>query len=178
MLLASFAFLAFHRQSMAQPESATRSNVLADELEKHPNCVICNMDRRKFHYARHLLHYADNLVQGTCSVNCAAVCMVQERRRGFLAIYAPDFGATSEPRPLFEVSSVTYLIGSDLRGVMTKTSKIPFANRDAALLARQTHGGETADFAAAIRASLEEIANSVTRRYEERLLRQARTTEP
>ena len=33
-----------------QPDSAPLEN----ELEKYPRCVICNMDRRQYHYARHL----------------------------------------------------------------------------------------------------------------------------
>ena len=152
-------------------------DVLVDELEKHPRCVICNMDRRKFHYARHLLHYADNHVQGTCSVQCAAECMLHERRRGFQAIYAPDFGASLDPKPLIEAASASYLIGSDLRGVMTAISKVPFASREAAELARQRYGGEIGSFATAISASLEEMAVGIVRRYgndRERLLRKAR----
>src|SRR5574343_734388 len=159
-------------------ESPIDSDILADELEKHPRCVICNMDRRKFHYARHLLHYADNHVQGTCSVHCAAECMLRERRRGFLAIYAPDFGTASDPKPLVEAASATYLIGSDLRGVMTPVSKVSFASREAALLAKQNYGGEIAGFAVAISTSFEEMAGSVVRRYgndRERLLRKARS---
>ena len=134
------------------------------------------MDRRKFHYARHLLHYADNHVQGTCSVHCgrSAWC----RSGGwFSGIYAPDFVAAGEPKPLFEAASATYLIGSDLRGVMTAVSKVPFA-------AGRPHcrpalyGGELAGFATAISASLEEMAAGVVRRYgndRERLLRKARS---
>jgi nitrous oxide reductase accessory protein NosL len=176
-LLASLA-LAFHRSPSAgeQVESAVDSSVLTDELQKHPRCVICNMDRRKFHYARHLLHYADYHVQGTCSVHCAAECMLRERRRGFLSIYAPDFASPDDPKPLIEAASATYLIGSDLRGVMTPVSKVSFASREAALLARQTYGGEVAGFAVAISASLEEMATSLVRRYgndRERLLRKA-----
>ena len=89
-LLASLA-LAFHRSPSAgeQVESAVDSSVLTDELQKHPRCVICNMDRRKFHDARHLLHYGDGSVQGTCSVHCAAECMLRERRRGFETIGNP-----------------------------------------------------------------------------------------
>lgn len=149
---------------------------LTDELEKYPRCVICNMDRRKFHYARHLLHYGDGQAQGTCSVHCAAECMLRERRRGFLTIYAPDFGAASDPKPLIEAAAATYLIGSDLRGVMTPVSKVSFASREAALLAKQSYGGELASFAVAISASFEEMAGSVVRRYgndRERLLRKA-----
>ena len=160
----------------AEPERPDAA-LLADELEKYPRCVICNMDRRKFHHARHLLHYADGLVQGSCSVHCAAKCMLRERRRGFIAIHAPDFAAALDPRPLVEATTATYLIGSDLRGVMTPVSKVSFARREAALAAKQIYGGELAGFAAAVRASMEEMANGVSRRYEndrERLLRKAR----
>ncbi|MBS1160744.1 MAG: hypothetical protein H6R15_3163 [Proteobacteria bacterium] len=147
---------------------------LANELEKYPRCVICNMDRRKFHYARHLLHYGDGTAQGTCSVHCAAECMLRERRRGFRTIYAPDYASTAEPKSLVEAASATYLIGSDLRGVMTPVSKVAFASREAALRARQTYGGEIGSFAMAIAASFDEMANSLVRRYandRERLLR-------
>lgn len=147
---------------------------LENELEKYPRCVICNMDRRKFHYARHLLHYGDGYVQGTCSANCAAECMVHERRRGFQTIYAPDYGAQGEPKPLIEVSSATYLIGSDLRGVMSSISKYAFSNAEAARQTKQICGGEITTFSAAINASLGEMAGSVLRRYDndrERLLR-------
>lgn len=138
---------------------------LDNELEKYPRCVICNMDRRKFHYARHLLHYADGHVHGTCSVHCVGECMLRERRRGFQAIYAPDFASSVEPKPLIEVSSATYLIGSDLHGVMTPVSKVSFASREAALQARLTYGGEIGSFGTAISISMEETAASLVRRY-------------
>lgn len=147
---------------------------LDNELEKYPRCVICNMDRRRFHYARHLLVYGDGFVQGTCSVHCVAECMLRERFRGFTAIYAPDNGATANPRPLVEAASAIYLIGSDLRGVMTPVSKVPFASRAAAVQAKQTYGGEIGSFATAISASLEETANNLLRRYGNDLERQRR----
>lgn len=147
---------------------------LVNELEKYPRCVICNMDRRKFHYARHLLHYGDGTAQGTCSMHCAAECMLRERRRGFRTIYAPDYMSTAEPKQLVEAASATYLIGSDLPGVMTPVSKVAFASRESALQAKQTYGGEIGSFATAIAASFDETANSLVRRYandRERLLR-------
>lgn len=155
-------------------DEAADAAPLENELEKYPRCVICNMDRRKFHYARHLLHYSDGHVQGTCSVHCAAECMLRERRRGFKTIYAPDFAVNIDPKPLFEASSGTYLIGSDLRGVMTPVSKVAFASREAALQAKNTYGGELGSFSGAITASMAESANGLIRRYENDLERQRR----
>ena len=160
--------------ALADDAPAGDPEPLVNELEKYPRCVICNMDRRKFHYARHLLHYGDGTAQGACSVHCAAECMLRERRRGFRTIYAPDFASAAEPKALVEAASATYLIGSDLPGVMTPVSKVAFASREVALQAKQTYGGEIGSFATAIAASFDETANSLVRRYandRERLLR-------
>ena len=154
---------------MAQPPASD------DELRDYPRCVICNMDRRKFHHARHLLVYGDDSVQGTCSVHCAAECMLRERRKGFRAIYAPDYASAIAPKPLVEVVSATYLIGSDLPGVMTPVSKVAFASREAAQVAQKTYGGQLDNFAGAIRLSMEETANSLLRRYDNDLERRRRS---
>ena len=99
----------------SEPSSKADAAPLDNELAKYPRCVICNMDRAKFHFSRHLLHYADQHAEGTCSINCTSEVMLRERKRGFKAIYAADFGVTGEPKPLVEASAATYLIGSSLR---------------------------------------------------------------
>lgn len=162
LLLAAAGPLAAQENTPRTIDSAPLDN----ELDKYPRCIICNMDRRKFHFARHLLHYGDGHAEGTCSVHCAAECMVKERRRGFLAIYAPDYGAQGEPKPLIEAATATYLIGSDLRGVMTAVSKVAFAEAEAARKAQQISGGNIAGFADAVNASLGEMAAAVVRRYD------------
>lgn len=150
---------------------------LDNELEKQPRCVVCNMDRRQFHYARHLLHYGDGHAEGTCSINCAAECMLRERRRGFTAIYAPDYGVAGEPKPLIEVAAATYLIGSDLRGVMSPVSKYAFSERARAEAVQAVAGGRLGTFAEALAAALEDYARSLNRRYDgdrEKLKRQGK----
>ncbi|HHV48895.1 MAG TPA: nitrous oxide reductase [Rhodocyclaceae bacterium] len=158
--------------STAKPDEAPWEN----ELEKYPRCVICNMDRRQFHYARHLLHYGDGHAEGTCSNNCAAECMLRERRRGFNAIYAPDYGVAGEPKPMIEVSTAIYLIGSDLRGVMSPVSKYAFSDKAKAEAVVAVAGGRLGSFAEAIAASLEDYSRNLNRRYEtdrEKLKRRA-----
>lgn len=164
----------------AEPTSGRGAEPVADpvpldnELEKYPRCVVCNMDRRRFHYARHLTHYADDHVDGTCSLECTAEMMLRERRRGFKAIYGPDFGAEGEPKPLVDVAAATYLLGSRLPGTMTRRSKYVFADPVAAQRVRQEQGGELATFDEALAASMAEKAEQLGRRYrndQERLRR-------
>lgn len=175
-LFAFSAGLATAGDEASAPANA-EADALRDDIGKYPRCVICNMDRRKFHHARHLLVYGDGLVQGTCSVHCAAECMLRERRRRFRAIYGADFGSPSDPKPLVEVSGASYLIGSDLRGVMTKVSKVAFAHMASAEAAREEHGGIIGSYSSAVSASLREVGEGVVRRYDydrERLLRNAK----
>lgn len=152
---------------LAKEQTASRPDPtpLDNELDKYPRCVICNMDRRKFHYSRHLLHYADNHAQGTCSINCASEAMLRERKRGFTSIYAADYAADSDPKPLIEAGSATYLIGSRIKGVMTRVSKHSFADRTSAEAEQTRSGGHLADFDEAIRSSLEDYAAMLSQHY-------------
>ena len=69
------------------PKTAPDSNPLEDELKKHPECPYCGMNRTKWHHSRHLVHYDDNLVDGTCSIHCLAISLSLNLDRGIKAIY-------------------------------------------------------------------------------------------
>jgi copper chaperone NosL len=51
------------------------------------------MDRTQFHHSRHLVQYADDLVDGTCSLHCLAISLSLNIDREPKAIWAADFGA-------------------------------------------------------------------------------------
>ena len=106
-----------------------------------PKCPYCGMDRTKWHHSRHLVQYDDGLVDGTCSIHCLAISLSLNIDRGPKAIYAADMGSDAEIKPLVEVDKASYLIGSNLKGTMTKKSKMAFVSADAAKAAKQKHGG-------------------------------------
>lgn len=135
------------------PKTAPDPSPLENELAKYPKCPYCGMDRTQWHHSRHLVHYADDLVDGTCSLHCAAISLAINLDRGPKAIYAADFGAAAEPKPLVNVDEATYLVGSKLPGTMTKISKMAFASADAAKAAQAENGGEIGDFNAALKAA-------------------------
>jgi copper chaperone NosL len=135
------------------PKTKPDAEPLKDELAKYPKCPYCGMDRKQYHHSRHLVHYADDLADGTCSLHCAAISLAINLDRGPKAIYAADFGASAEPKPLVNVDQATYLIGSKLPGVMTAKSKKAFASKEAAAAAQKEHGGELGDFSAALAAA-------------------------
>ena len=132
------------------PKSTPDPDPLTDELKKYPKCPYCGMDRTMWNHSRHLVHYDDNLVDGTCSLHCLAISLALNLDRGPIPIYAADFGSDSKIKPLINVDEVTYLAGSDLPGTMTKQSKMAFSSLEVAKAAEKNHGGELLDLDGAL----------------------------
>jgi copper chaperone NosL len=133
------------------PRTPKDSNPLENEFEKYPKCPFCGMDRTKWHFSRHLIHYNDDLVDGTCSIHCAAVAISLNLVRGPKAIYAADNGSGEAIKPLINAETATYVIGGDHKAVMTGIAKTSFASRLAAEAAKGD--GELSDFDGALRLS-------------------------
>ena len=147
---------------------------LLDELDKYPRCPYCGMDRKQWHHSRHLVHYDDGRVDGTCSIHCTAIALALNMDLGPQAIYAADFGSTAELKPLIDVSEALYLIGSALPGTMSARSKMAFGDPAAAELAQSAHGGELDDFDAALRAAYLDMAEDTLMIRKRRAERRAR----
>ncbi len=124
------------------PDTAPQEN----DIEKYRKCPYCGMDRKMWNHSRHLIHYSDNLVDPTCSLHCAAISLSLNLDRNPKAIYAADFGSDAKIKPLVNVDQAIYLIGSKLKGTMTKNSKMAFASADTAASMRGDKGGQTGDF--------------------------------
>lgn len=141
------------------PKTAPDPQPQDNDLAKYPKCPYCGMDRRQYHHSRHLVQYADDLADGVCSLHCAALSLALNMDRGPKAIYAADFGAKTDPKPLVNVDSATYLIGSKLPGVMTAQSKVAFASKADAEVVLKDKGGELGDFDAALAAAYQSMAH-------------------
>ncbi|MCA1789787.1 MAG: nitrous oxide reductase accessory protein NosL [Thioalkalivibrio sp.] len=140
------------------PRTAPDPEPLVDELEKYPRCPYCGMDRRQWHHSRHLIHYDDDRVDGTCSLHCAAISLSLNIDRGPNVIYGADFGSGEPVRPLVNVDAAQYLIGSTLPGTMSARSKMLFGSLSKAEVAREVHGGEIAEFDQALTAAYLDMA--------------------
>jgi nitrous oxide reductase accessory protein NosL len=153
------------------PKTPKDANPLENELKKYPKCPYCGMDRAQFHHARHLVQYADDLVDGTCSIHCLSISLAINLDREPKVIYAPDNASAEAIKPLVNVDQATYLIGGSAPGVMTHRSKVSYGNKEAALADKDKMGGEIGDFAAALTASYADLAKDtlmIRRKREER----------
>lgn len=133
------------------PKTAADDKPLENELKKYPSCPYCGMNRTMFNHSRHLVHYDDGVADGTCSIHCLAISLSLNIDRGPSAIYAPDFASKEKIKPLVNVDKATYLIGSKLKGTMSKKSSMAFASVDDAKASQAVNGGELGDFDEALK---------------------------
>ncbi len=144
------------------PKTAPDDNPLENELSKYPKCPYCGMSRTKWHHSRHLVQYDDGLVDGTCSIHCLSISLSLNIDRGPKAIYAADFGSNAKIKPLIKVDTASYLIGSKLKGTMSKQSRMAFSNFDLAKAEQAKSGGEMGDFDDALREAYLGMASNTT----------------
>jgi copper chaperone NosL len=143
------------------PKKAADSKPLDNELDKHPKCPYCGMDRKEHHRARMMVQYSDDLVDGVCSIHCLSLSLGVNIDREPKMIWGPDYGSAVEPRPLVPVEKLTYLIGADLKHAMTKRSKHSFASLDVAKDFQTKYGGSFGDFNEAIKQAYLDMAADV-----------------
>jgi nitrous oxide reductase accessory protein NosL len=155
------------------PKNAPDANPLEDELKKYPVCPYCGMNRTKWQHSRHLVHYDDDLVDGTCSVHCLVLSLSLNLDRGVKAMYGADFGSDEKIKPLVNVDEATYLIGSKLKGTMSKVSKMAYASKEKATAAQAKEGGRLGSFDDALSETYQNMADDTLmirkRRKEKRM---------
>ena len=92
-------------------------------------------------------------------------------------IWVADNASIAEIKPLLEVDQATFLIGSQIKGVMTKRSKVAYSSEAAAKAAMAANGGELGRFDKALLAAYTDMSQDVSmvrKNREERRQRAAR----
>ncbi|MEW6720865.1 MAG: nitrous oxide reductase accessory protein NosL [Thermodesulfobacteriota bacterium] len=143
------------------PKKAADPQAAENDIAKYPKCPYCGMDRRQYHHSRMLVHYSDDLADGTCSLHCAAISLSINVDRGPKAIYVADNGSAADPKPLIEAGNAVFLVGSSLKGVMTARSKVAYGTEAAAKASQAANGGELAEFDKVLLAAYADMAQDV-----------------
>ena len=108
-----------------------------------------------------VVHYSDDLYDGTCSLHCAAVSLSLNLDRDPKAIWVADNAAAGDVKPLVEVDKASFLVGGSQKGVMTKRSKVAYGSAEAAKASQVANGGELANFDQALLAAHTDMAGDV-----------------
>ena len=145
------------------PKTAADPQPQVDDIAKHPKCPYCGMDRKQYHHSRMVVHYGDDLADGTCSLHCSAISLSLNIDRDPKALWVGDNAVEGDTKPLVEVEKASFVVGSKLPGVMTARSKVAYGNADAAKASQAANGGELTDFDGALLAAYTDMSADVTR---------------
>lgn len=157
-----------------QPKKPSDPAPQENDIEKYPTCPYCGMDRRYNHRARMLIHYGNDVPDPLCSIHCGVISLAINLSLDPKAIYVGDDAIETDPRPLIEVGKATFLVGSDLPGVMTWNSKVAYSSVAAATAAQKTHGGQLMDFQQTLKVSFTDLADDLDRMRKNREERRRR----
>jgi len=144
------------------PKQPADPQAHVSDIDKYKKCPYCGMDRKQYHHSRMLVHYSDDLADGTCSLHCAAISLSLNVDREPKAIWVGDNAVAGDTKPLVEVDKAAFLVGSKIPGVMTANSKVAYGTEAAAQAAQAAQGGEVVKFDQALLAAYVDMSKDVS----------------
>ncbi len=125
-----------------------------EDIQKHPTCIHCGMDRQMFAHSRMVIQYDDATSVGLCSIRCTAVDLDLNTGKTPKSIKVADYNT----KELIDAEEATWVMGGSKPGVMTKKAKWAFTNPEDAEKFIKANGGEIVDFLEALKAAKEELS--------------------
>lgn len=124
-----------------------------DDVDLHPSCVICGMDRDAFGHSRMLIEFEDGRTFGTCSLRCAAWILQAEKESAARSVTVADY----DTRLLVEAEEAFWAIGGKKPGVMTRIPKWAFRNEEDRDRFLREYGGDRSTYREALEAAAREL---------------------
>jgi len=124
-----------------------------EDIQKHPSCKYCGMNRQQFAHSRIFIEYDDGSTVGTCSIHCAAVDLAINIDKTPKAIQVGDYNS----KALIDAEKASWVMGGSKMGVMTKRAKWAFEKKEDAEKFIKENGGEAATFDVAMKAAYEDM---------------------
>jgi len=123
------------------------------DIQSHPSCGYCGMDRRMYDYSRMLTEYADGSSAPTCSIHCAGIDLAMNTGKVPKAFMVGDY----HTKQLVDAQRAWWVIGGDRYGVMSLRGKWAFAEKGDAEDYIREHGGNLGSFDDALKAAFEDM---------------------
>ncbi len=124
-----------------------------EDIQKHPACKYCGMDRKQFAHTRIFIEYDDASTVGTCSIHCAAIDLALNIDKTPTAVRVGDYNA----KTLIDAEKASWVIGGNKMGVMSKRAKWAFDKEEDAEKFVKKNGGETVTFDVAMKGAYEDM---------------------
>ncbi len=115
-------------------------------------CPLCSMNLKMFWKTNHRLTLSSDQRIGCCSIHCASL-VYKDKAADIDKWEVVDY----ETNELVDAKKAHFLIGSDLPGTMTATSKLAFSSLDTAKQHQRKHGGRIGTFDDALKKALTDL---------------------
>lgn len=123
------------------------------DLERHPACMYCGMNRAQFAHSRMLVTYEDGTEAALCSLHCAAIELVVHVDKTPTLVQVGDY----DSKKLIAAEQAAWVLGGDAPGVMTKRGKWAFESKAGAERFVQRQGGRLATYVEMLKAACEDL---------------------
>ena len=127
-------------------KKATLEPVLVNQGEHKNSCINCGMSLKMFYKTSHIATLADGSKKQYCSIACLSSDMKKEH---VVSVEVVD----AKTEKIIDAKKAYYVIDSDVRGTMSKRSKLAFRMRQDAEAFIKEHGGKIISFQQALKAA-------------------------
>ncbi len=126
-------------------KAASNDPVLVQSAKEKHWCPVCGMHLKMFYKTNHTSKIEGKKNRQYCSVRCLVVDM-KEHNVDMDSIEVVD----AKTEKLIPAYTAFYVVGSNVKGTMSKVSKLAFASQADALEFMKKHKGEIVDFNAVV----------------------------
>ncbi len=134
----------------------------ADTAENPKRCKQCGMDLDVYAKSRMVIGYADGTTVAVCSLHCAAAEMKQNKDRQVKSLMVADYTS----KELTDAKTATWVIGGNIKGVMTSVPKWAFIKEEDAQKFIKENGGKVSSFDQAMKAAEEEVGDKAEKMHD------------
>ncbi len=156
LFLCAFAFSLFAADMKFQTVSPSEATLLQTG-DKKQHCPTCNMDLVKFYKTSHAVKFKDGTYRQYCSIHC----LINEQEMGYLrdkkSLIAEILVADAKGFKMIPVRKAFYVIGSTVKGTMSRISTYAFATKADALEFQNSNGGNLGTYEDAYTATMDDF---------------------
>jgi nitrous oxide reductase accessory protein NosL len=117
-------------------------------------CDLCAMDLHKYRLTKYILTLENKTRKHTCSLHCAAIVI---KNNNVIKIEVSDY----ETGNMVDAKNSYYVVGSDIKGVMSQTSKLAFADKSQAEKFIVHYGGTLTKFDGALKIANQDMEQDI-----------------
>ena len=137
-------------------KNATIKPTLIQQGKERHWCPICGMSIKKFYKTSHGSKLHNGTKRQYCSIRCLAVDM-QEYQINTSAVVVVD----AKTQMLINAKDAFYVMGSKVKGTMTKVSKLAFKSKDDAVKFTKKYKGKIVTFDTALKTAQESLKSDI-----------------